>query len=44
MERNQELTQQQADDKMAAQMPLEIKERKADIVINNDGSLAQLEE
>ena len=44
MDRNKELTKEEATNKINSQMPLATKVKKADIVIDNSGSKKQLEE
>jgi dephospho-CoA kinase len=43
LQRDRGLSEQEALDMIKAQMPAELKRARADIVIDNDGSLAQLE-
>ena len=44
MDRNKELTEEEATNKINSQMPLAEKVKKADIVVDNSGSKKQLEE
>ena len=43
MSRNKELTKKQAENKIKAQMPIEKKKEKADIVVENNSSEKDLE-
>ena len=44
MDRNKELTKEEATNKINSQMPLAAKVKKADIVIDNSGTKKQLED
>jgi len=43
MERNKELSKEEAEKKITSQMPMDTKIKKADIVLNNLGSKEDLE-